>query len=815
MPGSVHDALLAAGKLPDAHVAYNEIEQIWVGSKTWCYTRTFLADESLLAHRSIELICEGLDTLCTILINHQPIGRADNMFRSWRFNAKPYLQLGNNQIELRFEPASTLMEARAAERMLPAWNELAHTKCWGPTGRGYIRKQACQFGWDWGPQCPSAGPWLPLRLEARTGARIEDWHHSQTHHPDGRVTLAVHLRPNRPDDLIASARLSLYGRTVAQIQQPFFGGWEWNVTLEHPALWWPHGMGEQPLYTLDLHLASADCQPLDFLTRQIGLRRLELVRQPDVWGRSFYFQINGRPFFAKGSNWIPLDAHPSSQNLEPRYRRDLLSARQAHMNLLRVWGGGYFSHDIFYDLCDELGILVWQDLMFGCGTYPTWDADFLESVWRETVDAAKRLRHHACLACWCGNNELEQGFTAPAWQAPGPDFDPVGTMAWSSYLDLFERILPSALTLADPETTYLRGSPHCAPEDGRNSSTDRSGDLHIWEIWFSPAPFENYRNYHHRFLSEFGFQSLPDATTLAHVAPPHEPLSIDSPWLRFRQRSQPGNARILEKTAEYFGPLDRTAFSRLCTLTQITQGLALKTGIETWRSRFPRCGGATYWQLNDRWAAPTWATLDHLGHWKASHYLVRAFFAPLIVVGIENRDTFTVDCFLINDHPTAISGTFSLTAMLPDGTTLTRHTISATALPQSQPTALGTFHIPELCPYLADPANVLIWLEFLPDQANALPVSNLVLFCRPFQLHLQPAQLDVALERRDAALHAHIRNGPSPALFVHPTISGYLLQPDDNFFHLRPGQEKSVRIPIPASADADQVADQLRFETAP
>ena len=303
-----------------------------------------------------------------------------------------------------------------------------------------------------GMQSPSAGPWRSLRIEASAVARIDDWRVSQIHRADGAVDLTIFLQPTTGADLAVRAELHLGEMLVASTEQSFWGGWEWQLTVENPALWWPNGMGAQPLYTLTLTLCDASGQPLDSVIRRLGLRTCELVREPDEWGRSMFFKVNGRRFFAKGSNWIPLDAHPSAQNLDARYRRDLTSARDAHMNMLRVWGGGYFAHDAFYDLCDELGLLVWQDLMFGCGAYPVWDERFRDSVWHETTDNARRLRHHACLACWCGNNELELGFTAPAWEANSGTQQNVGMLAWASYLELFDRVLPSALALADPST---------------------------------------------------------------------------------------------------------------------------------------------------------------------------------------------------------------------------------------------------------------------------------------------------------------------------------------------------------------------------
>ena len=810
VPGSVHDALLAASVLPDAHFGYDERDQMWVADRTWVYRRTFEADDSLLAAPAVELVCEGLDTLCTITLNGRQIGAADNMFRTWRYNIKAQLISGENELALTFAPVGPVMAAGTAARHLPAWNELANSGNWGPTGRGYVRKQACQFGWDWGMQSPSAGPWRSLRIEASAVARIDDWRVSQIHRADGAVDLTIFLQPTTGADLAVRAELHLGEMLVASTEQSFWGGWEWQLTVENPALWWPNGMGAQPLYTLTLTLCDASGQPLDSVIRRLGLRTCELVREPDEWGRSMFFKVNGRRFFAKGSNWIPLDAHPSAQNLDARYRRDLTSARDAHMNMLRVWGGGYFAHDAFYDLCDELGLLVWQDLMFGCGAYPVWDERFRDSVWHETTHNARRLRHHACLACWCGNNELELGFTAPAWEANSGTQQNVGMLAWASYLELFDRVLPSALALADPSTPYLRGSPHCAPEDGRDGNSARSGDCHLWEIWFSQAPFENYRKYPHRFLSEFGFQSFPDADLLRQFAPAGETLTADSPWLAFRQRSSPGNSRVVEKTVEWFGPVAN--FDRLCTLSQLLHGLGMKIGVEHWRRLFPRCGGATYWQLNDRWAAPTWATLDVRGRWKASHHIARRFFAPLAVIGIEDHDG--LDVFLVNDHSEAIPGLLTVDVIGTDGRLLGSATRQLTAAPESASTPCGRFLLAELSEAML--ADIVVWLRFAPEDVARPAAENQVIFTRPCKLSLAPAQLAWKLapgSTSDTAVLTLV-NGSTPALWTHVTAHPAIIHATDNFACIRPGATHTLTLTLVCGTQLETLQGTLSVSCA-
>lgn len=805
VPGSVHDALLDAGVVPDVHQGYAERDQLWVGSVPWTYTRTFVVTGELLACRRIDLVCEGLDTLCRVLLNGRQIGTADNMFRTWRFPLAGILKDGENELRLEFDSVEPLMARRTAERLLPAWNE-ADINPWGPVGRGYVRKQSCQFGWDWGPQCPSAGPWRTLRIEGWNQGRIDDWRVTQTHLPDGAVDLAVFLQPDQPTSLRARGILRLEGNVVAECEEAFWGGWEWRIRIEEPRRWWPSGMGEQALYELELTLCSEEGNPLEVIRKRIGLRTIEIDREADAWGHAFRFRVNGRPFFAKGANWIPPDAHGSSRNLVERFRRDLLSARDAHMNLLRVWGGGYFPAGSFYDLCDELGILIWQDLLFGCGAYPIWDEGFRESVWRETVDNARRLRHHASLACWCGNNELEMGFTAPAWLDNGVE-SRTGKMAWASYLELFERVLPSALALADPATPYVRGSPHCHPADDRDANTDRSGDQHYWTVWFTPAPFERYREVGHRFLSEFGFQSLPDAHLLRRYAPAEEraTLSLDSAWMAFRQRSEPGiNARIAEITTEWFGAEATTDFDRLCVLSQLTHGLGLKIGIENWRASYPRCAGATYWQLNDRWAAPTWASIDSHGRWKATHHLARRFFAPLAVIGVEDASTGSVAVTVVNDHAFPVDGVVEVEVYSRSGALLGKTAHELTAAPASAATPGGVFTLAGIVGSASAPApsEVLVWLAFRPLGGAVAPAENVVLFARPHVLSLPLAQLDWDLrpgERAEEFL-LDVRNGPTPALWVHVAPDEEIEHVADNFACLRPGGRHVFRLRLASAA---------------
>ncbi len=813
VPGTVHDALLDARVIPDAHYGFNEREQLWVGKADWVYQRDFEVSSELISQKHIQLVFEGLDTYADIYINEVKIGTSKSMYCRYAFELKTHLREGQNSIRVVFHSPYPRMEEGTAQRLLPAWNESTpESATWGPVGRGYVRKQACQFGWDWGMQSPSAGIWLPVRIEARNAARIADWRVEQFHQPNGSVELGLHVHPDTGEDLQVEAELSFAGEIVARIKESFFGGWEWRCAIGSPQIWWPNGMGAQALYSLKITLFDAEGNPVDSVHKKIGLRQIELIREPDGHGTSLCFAVNGVRFFAKGSNWIPLDAHPSSRDIESRYRRDLTSAVASNMNMLRVWGGGYFAHDCFYDLCDELGLLVWQDFMFGCGAYPAWDANFQKTIWQEVVDNARRLRHHPCLACWCGNNELEMGFTHSRWieDVAGEEYK-FGKMAWTSYLEIFERIIPSALALADPDTAYIPGSPHGAADERRDSHSPRSGDYHLWEIWFQDVPFENYRNYRHRFMSEFGFQSFPDIETLRPYAPDAESLRLGSEWLEFRQRSHPKNVRIVEKVKEWFGDEDQD-LERFCTLSQIAQGEGLKIGMSFWRSLYPQVAGATYWQLNDRWAAPTWATLDYHGHWKASQYIIKRCFAPLLISAIAESENGQVEITIINDHPEPVSGQLLIQLTDLSGEILYKESREVTTATNGVPMACGSFVAGEKIGKGWSPEQCLVWLDFTPKGAGEAVVRELVRFALPTQFRQAFSAPQWSLHESDQAGLSRLRvtAGKTPLLWFGIRHPRELIRADDLFFHLLPCETREVRISHSEQIQTDELAAEMK-----
>jgi beta-mannosidase len=448
VPGCVHTDLLAAGKIPDPYYRDNESSLQWIGEVDWIYSRNFQVKSEFINHGKLLLHCEGLDTLSIIKINGKIAGKTDNMFRTYELNVKPYLKTGSNQIEIRFKSTIPYINKREKVRHMPAWK--------GPLdvqGGGWVRKEQCNFGWDWGPVLVTCGIWRKISLIAYNTARLQDVYITQKH-SKGQVTLDLDTSTDTIGHLSgASVVVKIHhGKQVYESRATLKKGHaEVSLVIDKPELWWPNGMGDQPLYDVIITLIDNNGKRLDTFKKRIGLRTLKLQRKKDKWGESFAFAVNGIPFFAKGADWIPAATFAASVASE-QYRDLIKSAVDCNMNMLRVWGGGIYEQDVFYDLCDELGICVWQDFMFACSAYPVFDQPWLDNFLAEAADNIKRLRHHACIALWCGNNEIEQGIMADNWDE--------NHMSWDDYKKLFDGLLPAVVRKLDPARDYWPCSPH-------------------------------------------------------------------------------------------------------------------------------------------------------------------------------------------------------------------------------------------------------------------------------------------------------------------------------------------------------------------
>lgn len=668
VPGTVLSCLLTEGIVEDPYYRKNEYATRDLFWKDYQFTRSFEVCKELLSEDMVELVCESLDTFAEISINGTRIAKTDNMHRTWRISVKEYLKEGSNTISILFRsPLEYAKNYKSPENKAVHYVSPVTTK-----NNEMIRKAHSMFGWDWGAQLVDAGIQREVRLEAYSFARIQDVRITQQHEKNCvrvrvhtetaalsgtqqlRVTLTapdgssntLRAKPCRTEETtknriqtgempeIKMTRLP-DGRIVSLAEADV------EFEVENPELWWPNGYGEHPLYGVEVVLEKEDGQE-ERKTFRIGLRTLTISQEKDQWGSEFAFCVNGVKIFAMGANYIPEDC------VYPRITKEKLenlikASVRANYNCLRHWGGGYYPSDTFYDLCDEYGLIVWQDLMFACNTYE-FHEEFEKNVVEEIKDNVRRLRHHACLGLWCGNNELET-----AW-VNWTDFDGCSIYMREDYIRQFEYVMPKLMKELDPDTFYW----HSSPSSGGcfdDPNAENRGDVHYWEVWHGQKPFTDYRNYYFRFCSEFGFQSFPCPKTVYTYTEP-EDRNIFSDVMESHQKNSSANGKILYYLSENFRyPRD---FESLLYVSQVLQAIAMKYGVEHWRRNRGRCMGALYWQLNDEWPVASWSSIDYFGRWKALHYFARNFFAPLtgslerhgnlIKVYLENETFETAEC---------------------------------------------------------------------------------------------------------------------------------------------------------------------------
>lgn len=615
IPGTVLSGLLAAGKIKDPFYRTNEDATRALFWKDYVFTRTFDVDEELLAQQHIVLVCEGLDTLAEISINGTFLAKTDNMHRTWKFQAKKLLHPGKNEIQIVFRSVLRFIEDYPYE----AHKKINYIPCGSMKGNQLLRKAHSMFGWDWGPQTIDAGIFRDIYLQGYSHARIEDIRIHQQHAKNVSVQTSITLSESVPGQKLC-VELSEDGADkplqTKLCKTNADGVAAVDFVIENPKLWWPNDYGDQPLYIVRTTLLDEDGTSLESITRRIGLRTLTISQEKDEWGNEFAFCVNGVKIFTRGGNYIPDDCL-YTRITEKKLDYILESCRRAHFNCVRVWGGGYYPSDAFYDLCDEKGLIVWQDLMYACNVYDVTNA-FAENCRQETYDNVRRLRHHASLGLWCGNNEIES-----AWDHWG-DFQKETPYLRADYIRLFEEVLPKAVQEADGETFYW----HSSPSSGGcfdNPDDANRGDTHYWDVWHGQKPFTDYRKYFFRFRSEFGFQSFPCAKTVNSFTL-EDDRNIFSRVMESHQKNDAANGKMLYYLSENLRyPKDLT---HLLYASQVLQGMAIKYGVDHWRRNRGRCMGTLYWQINDDWPAPSWSSIDYFGRWKALHYMAQKFYAP-------------------------------------------------------------------------------------------------------------------------------------------------------------------------------------------
>jgi beta-mannosidase len=761
VPGCIHTDLLAAGRIPDPFFRDNESRVQWVGEQDWTYRRSFQVSDELYAREHLLLRCEGLDTLATVFINGVELGRTDNMFRTWEFDAKSYLKPGINLIEIRFDSVLPLIRSKEAEWHLPTWTY---------QGTGYVRKMPCNFGWDWGPTLITCGIWRNLSLIGFDTARLGGLEILQDHSQAGMVKLniTVSAQPATGAALKAIVTVTLPdGTRRPPVECPITGGTgAVELSLDHPQLWWPAGMGAQPLYTVHAELQDARGKVLDAWQRRIGLRTLRGVPQSD--SSPMQFVVNGVPFFAKGANWIPPDAFPNRTS-KADLRRFMADAVKVNMNTLRFWGGGYYEDDELFDACDELGICVWMDFKFACSTYPVFDAAFLENVRREAEDQVRRLRHHPCIALWCGNNEVMFFRGKETWTK--------ARMSEPDYYRLFDDTLGGVMRSFAPQTAFVTGSPDC-------------GDVHFWDVWHGGKSFEAYRNVH-GFLSEFGFQSYPVPATVDSSTAPEDRTGVYAPMMKYHERSNRmfvgenedgtlGTDKIMKVVRMNFR--EAKDFESTLWLSQINQAYGIEFAAEGWRREMPKSMGCVYWQYNDNWPGASWSSVDYFGRWKALQYRARHFYAPLLLSGEFNPDRNKMAVWLTNDALTPVAGMlhWRVTDLMGSELRAGKKRIAAGAQ--------KSVHVAELelnrLVRKHGANHLLVWLSF--DAKGAMLADNLVLLAKPKELELRDPGLVPEVSGSGTEFKVSVR-ARHPALWVWLEVAGTDADLSDNFVPVTPG----------------------------
>ena len=752
LPTDGISALHEAGLISDPYWGRNEYDLRWIAERDWVATRAFD-----LSDTAVDLVLSEVDTIVEVRVNDTLVFTCENAFRSYRISLGKVAVVGRNTISLTFK--NSIAHSAGLQDAQPFY--LPYQEANNPIPNvNLLRKPQCDYGWDWNIALAPFGVYGDMRVEASAAARIDTVLVDQDHASDG-VTLTVSVGVSNYD---AEITATINGQSVSA--RAANGYCKLNLHIADPQLWWPAGQGEQPLYELEVVAGSATT------TRKVGLRLAELVTEKDAAGLGFKFRINGRDVFAKGANWIPADA--LAGRITQAKTRDLLqSAVDANMNMIRVWGGGRYEADWFYDLCDELGLMVWQDFMFACNIYPSDDA-YLENVRAEVVENVERLQHHASMVLWCGDNEL------------------VGALTWFEetrnnrdlYLvnyDRLNRTLETALKSADPNANWWASSPSAGPMNFADTfHDDGSGDMHFWSVWHEGRDFDHYRDVAPRFCSEFGFQSYPSMNAINRFASLAD-QNIAAPVLESHQKNAGGNARIAETMFRYFRwP---THFDDFVYLSQVQQGLAIKTAVTHWRSLKPHCMGTLIWQLNDTWPVCSWASLDHGGDWKLLHHMAQAFYAPVIVTAVPSDGDIVLRG--INDNPQQCDVSITMSAVHVDGTVRALGTASGRIGTDAQDittVALADLNAGEMLHYAWETGDGARDADIFAPKAYK-------------SYDLQPAQLQAEVTGNSVTITA---GGLALFVAVEADVPGRF---DKNAFDMLPGQSVTVTF-APTNPDA-------------
>lgn len=671
VPGVVHTDLMDNDMIEDPFYRLNEKGMQWIDKEDWIYETTFEASPELLNQNNIMLVFEGLDTYADVYVNEEKVLSSNNMFREWKIDVKTHLKPGSNQLRVYFHSPIKVDIPKFDTLKYPVEAGNDQSENGGVFDKKvsvFARKAGYHYGWDWGPRLVTSGIWRPVYLLAWNNARIDNIHYIQESVTERKANIRANIQIVADKDCNAMVTIKAEGvkDTWTKMVQLKKGTnmVENDLVINRPKLWWTNGLGEAHLYPFTASI-TIEGEIADSQTDNIGIRSLKVINQKDADGHSFYFELNGVKVFAKGANYIPQDNFLPRVTNE-RYEKTILDAVNANMNMLRIWGGGIYENKIFYDLCDKYGIMVWQDFMFACSTYPM-DPDQLANITQEAIDNVIRLRNHPSIAIWCGNNEMHTAWFNWGWMKKYTELGVLDELR-KDYKDVFHGVLPEVVKTYDPTTFYLPSSPYGGDPDKKCESGqplwNPNGDGHYWGVWHAKAPITEYNNIRARFFSEYGFQSFPEYQSVLKYAPEERDHDIYSDVMMSHQRGGDHANKLIESylLSEYQQPKN---FESFLYMNQVLQGDAIKTAIEAHRRDMPYCMGTLFWQHNDCWPVASWSSRDYYGRWKAQHYFSRKAFEDILVSPILNGSNLNV--YVVSDRLKSASGTLEVKVIKLNG----------------------------------------------------------------------------------------------------------------------------------------------------
>lgn len=768
VPGTIHTDLLKNGKISDPFLGCNNVNLGWVDETDWEYQLKFNVDEYTFKNRHVDLVFEGLDTYADVYINEKLVLNADNMFRKWVINCEKLLIPGENSIRIVFKSALNQVKQKS--------KEIPYTL---PGGEwAFVRKSPYHFGWDWGPRFITCGIWKPVYLQSWRDITIKDIqvHTDSIYHGDAYLTAEMLISSARFQHIkikVSEGKHSLgsfknrAGTSTSKIKVSF--------RIKNANLWWSNGLGKPYLYNLNFLVEGEGLKQSKFVS--YGIRRLELVQEPDSIGKSFYFNLNGIPVFMKGANVIPRQSFLPSASKQ-KLKELLVDAANSGINMLRLWGGGAYEEDRFYELCDSLGIMVWQDFMFAGSMYPG-DSAFLQNVKEEVTQQVLRLRNHPSIALWCGNNEVDEAWHNWGWQQQYNFSKADSAKIWNDYLKNFHQLIPEVLTSVDTQRPYWPSSPKNGW--GRRSSMTE-GDSHYWGVWWGIEPFSVYITKVPRFMSEYGFQGYPDLKTVNSFSKDGK-SSPDSTELNCHQKHSVGYQTITKyMQREGFNP---KSLEQEVYLSQILQSIGYRTAIESHRLAMPRCMGTLYWQLNDCWPVVSWSSIDYYGRWKAVQYTVREAYKPILISSRVEKGEIVVNA--VSDYLKSKEGKLNVQVINLSGVVVKGWQQTLTVKPNCSEQIFTT-------PYnysITDSSSIFTYTEFRSNGGEAY--INYDFNCKPGNLKLQNPEIKVKVEKGIDGNYL-ILSSKRPAFYVQIISSSQDFKVESNYFNMIPNQDYKVKL---------------------